>query len=350
MPPILIVTWVVRWSGFVALAGLAGAFVVDLFIVPAGIPDAAVLRRRLAALRVGCAGLLLLDAGAELWLRAGTMSGGGAIVAMQAVPVVLTHTHFGSVWIARAVLLLVLLPLSRASARSYLGLGGLGVLGVALTVSLSGHADDWGDLTPTAGIDWLHVVAATTWTGGLLVLAVVVMREARRWPGPILADAMRRFSGLAAWCLLTVALSGAYASWVQVPSVAALWGTVYGRALTVKLLLVLGLVWWGAVNRYAVLPRLGARRASGGVGRVLRLERIVPIASSQVPSRLATYLTREVFLAMLVFGCSAVLTESTPARHAHHLGPRAAGDEHAGHAMAGEPPRPSPDVGPDVSR
>src|SRR4029453_4132290 len=40
-----------------------------------------------------------------------------------------------------------------------------------------------------------------------------------------------------------------------------------------------------------------------------------------VPSRLTAYLTREVLLALLVFGCTAILTESTPARPAHHLGP-----------------------------
>ena len=57
-------------------------------------------------------------------------------------------------------------------------------------------------------------------------------------------------------------LSGAYAAWVQLPSVAALWQTIYGRVLVAKLLLVLSLVWWGAVNRYTVLPRLGAGRAS----------------------------------------------------------------------------------------
>jgi hypothetical protein len=41
-------------------------------------------------------------------------------------------------------------------------------------------------------------------------------------------------------------------------------------------------------------------------------------------------------LALLVFACTAILTESTPARHAHHLGERAPMGEHAGHAIAGE--------------
>lgn len=334
----LIAAWVVRWSGFVALAGLIGGFALDLFVLPT-VPETVAPRRRLRALRAGCAIVLLIDTVGELWLRAVTMSGEGPGAIAPVIPVVLTHTHFGAVWFGRAVALLALLALSRASGPGLQEIGGLAALAVALTVSLTGHASDWGDLSPTAGLDWIHVVAATTWTGGLFVLVAVVVRRALHWPVSLLADVMRRFSRVAAWCLLAVVCSGAYASWVQVGSVDGLWRTVYGRALVVKLLLVLGLVWWGALNRYTVLPGLAAGRAPGVVERMFRggRSRLIdssPMARGALPSRLVAYLTREVLLALLVFGCSAVLSESTPARHARHLG--AVGDEHAGHAVAGE--------------
>lgn len=336
-----IVAWIIRWSGFVALAGLVGGFVVDLLILPAGTPQMVAARRRLRVVRTGCTIVLLVVTVGEWWLRAATMSGAGLGAAVGVMPVVLTHTHFGTVWIGRAAVLLALVALSRASRRGWQGLGLLAALGVALTVSLTGHASDWGDLAPTAGIDWVHVVAATTWTGGLFVLVAVVVREARHWPTALLADVMCRFSRLAAWCLLAVVLSGAYASWVQVGGVAALRQTVYGWALIVKVLLVLGLAWWGAVNRYTVLPSLTARGAPGALERLFRRGRTVLTGSAEipprtVPSRLTAYLTREVLLALLVFGCTAILTESTPARHAHHLGPHPPMGEHAGHAIAGE--------------
>jgi putative copper export protein len=337
---VLIAAWLIRWSGFVALAGLVGGFVVDLLVLPAGARQVAGARRRLRALRIGCTGLLLVVTVGEWWLRATTMSGGGPGTAVRAMPVVLTRTHFGTVWIGRAVALLALLALSSASRRGWQRLGALAALGVALSVSLTGHAGDWGDLAPTAGIDWVHVVAATTWTGGLVVLVVAVVREARRWPVSLLAEIMRRFSRLAAWCLLTVVLSGAYASWVQVGGLTALGQTVYGRALIAKVLLVLGLAWWGAVNRYTVLPRLATGR-SGALERLFRRGRAVLLGSAEIPpgsapSRLAVYLAREMGLALLVFACTAILTESTPARHAHHLGERAPMGEHAGPAIAGE--------------
>jgi putative copper export protein len=334
----LIGAWVVRWSGFVALAGLIGAFALDLFVLPR-VAETAVSRPRLRALRTGCVVVLLLAAVGELWLRAATMSGGGPGAAGSAIPAVLTRTHFGAVWIGRAAGLLALLALSRASGPG-LALGGLVALGVALTVSLTGHASDWGDLSPTAALDWIHVVAATTWTGGLLVLVAVVVRRALHWPVSLLADVMRRFSRVAGWCLLAVVGSGAYAAWVQVGSVEGLWRTVYGRALVAKLLLVAGLVWWGALNRYTVLPGLVAGRPPGVVERLFRRGRARLIGSSRMGrgglrSRLAAYLTRELVLALLVFGCTAMLTESTPGRHARHLAPHADAEEHAGHAMAG---------------
>ena len=367
--PVPIVAWIVRWSGFLALAGLVGGFMVDLLVLPAPSPprggEGTVMghehqgiagpRRRLRELRLGCTVVLLLVTLAELWLRAATMSGGALGEALPAIPAVLTRTHFGVVWMARAASLVALLPVSCASAPVLRALGVIGALGVAFTVSLTGHASNWGDLSVTAGLDWIHVIAATSWTGGLFVLVSMVMREARAWPPSLLAEAMRRFSRLAGWCLLAVLVSGAYAAWVQVAGVAALWQTVYGRVLLVKLGLVAGLVWWGALNRYTVLPRLAAGPASGVLPRRSRRRPTVlsgpaPIAPGAVPSRLAAYLTREVVLALLVFGCTAMLTESTPARHAHHLHSDSPMAPHAGHAIAGERSPGAPRVGPEVSR
>ena len=300
----IVLAWLVRWVGFMALAGLVGSFVMDLVVLPPGTAELAHERRRLRALRLTSTGLLLLAGGGDLWLRAGTMSGGGPGIALQAIPTVLTRTHFGSVWIARMAGLLALLPLSVAISSRVQSLGALLALATALTVALTGHAAEWGDVSAAVAVDCLHVIGAMTWAGGLGTLAVVVLRHAARWPPSLLARVMRRFSRLAAWCLLSVALSGAYNAWLQVPTVAALWQTVYGRALAVKVLVVLGIVWWGAVNRYVILPRLGSE--------------LEPDAST-LRSRLVIYVGREAVLAMLVFACTAVLVESPPARHMRHL-------------------------------
>jgi putative copper export protein len=324
------VAWLVRWLGFVALAGLIGAFAVDRLVLAARVPELDRIRGRLGAVRLASVLALLLAAGGELLLRSATMSGGGLGRAVAAVPVVLARTHFGTVWAARVAALLALLPLAVGRSRSRLGLGAVLALGVAGTVTLTGHAADWGDLSVTAAIDWAHVVAASTWAGGLLVVAVFLLPVASRWPSAHLPAVMRRFSTLAATCLAVVVLSGAYRAVIELPAVDALWLTPYGRVLAVKILLAGGLVCCGGVNRYLVLPRLGAGRATGLVARLFRLGRLALLGAGRAPrpaaSRLAAWLRREMVLALAIFWCTAMLVESTPARHAGHVA-HAAGPE-----------------------
>src|SRR5512144_736923 len=297
--------WVVRWVGFVALAALIGAFAVDLLVLPARALELDGVRGRLRALRLGSALVLLLAAGGDLLLRAATMSGGGLGAAVPAVPAVLTRTHFGAVWSARAVALLALLAPAVARSRAWRSLGALLALGIVVTVALTGHAGDWGDVSATAALDWAHVVAASTWAGGLFVLATLVRRAAPRWPPTLLPAVMRRFSTLAAACLAVVVLSGAYRAWIELPAVDALWRTTYGRVLAVKVLLAACLIGCGGVNRYLVLPRLGAGRASGLAGRMFRLGRLALLGAGRAPragaaASLAVWLLRETALALAI--------------------------------------------------
>lgn len=69
----------------------------------------------------------------------------------------------------------------------------------------------------------------------------------------------------------------------------------------VKVAMAAVLVGLGAANRYWLLPRLNEDARSGAVA-----------------SRLLTNIRREAVLALVILACTAVLGESTPARHAPH--------------------------------
>ena len=88
--------------------------------------------------------------------------------------------------------------------------------------------------------DWVHLAAAAAWLGGLLLLAALLWaaRATAVDPGA-LPTVVRRFSLLAAAAVFVLGVSGLFGAVVQLPSVSALWMTVYGRVLLVKLLLVL---------------------------------------------------------------------------------------------------------------
>jgi hypothetical protein len=127
---------------------------------------------------------------------------------------------------ARAIGLGFLLLLSARLSRQARGLALSLALAIALTTNLPGHAAGWGDLSPTALIDWVHVVASSAWTGGIRCLALAVLRDGLAWPPGLLGAPVGRFSALAGWCLLAVVLSGTYHSWVQLVAVSALWATL----------------------------------------------------------------------------------------------------------------------------
>ena len=266
---------------------LVGGLVVELLVLPPATPVVDGARQRLRRLGLLCLAVLVGTTAGDLMTRAQTMAGGGWSAAIAAVPAVLTHTHFGTVWIARFALLALALVLAAGSSRGS-RTGSLGVaLAIALTTTLTGHAADWGDLTLSAGIDWVHVVATTAWTGGLMALALAVLREARRWPLAVLSGCMRRFSRLAGCCVAAVVVTGLYNAWAQLPGLTALVTTSYGRVLLVKLLLFLGLLWWGALNRYTVVPALDRDRPTALNERGARRARWVFSTSSRRHSRRA---------------------------------------------------------------
>jgi uncharacterized membrane protein len=149
-------------------------------------------------------------------------------------------------------------------------------------VSLTGHAADWGDVTLSVGVDWVHAVAASAWTGGLIALAFVAGRRAAPWSRESLAAVAPRFSRLAGFCLLAIVVTGGYNAWAQLGGLSRLWNTAYGLVLIVKLLIVAVLVWLGAVNRYAHLPRLAPAQAARGVGaRAFRMSRLALFGPSR---------------------------------------------------------------------
>lgn len=346
--PAFLAATLIRWLGLLALATLVGSGVLDLVVLPRGRAELAAVRHRLARGDVIAVLVLLVATAGELLMRSRTMSGGGIAPAIGAMPVVLERTHFGTIWIARATALVLLLALLPARLRWARGLALLLAIGVALTTSLTGHAADWGDFSFMVFVDWSHVVAAAAWAGGLVVLALAVLVDRHSWPSALLGEIARRFSTLAGWCLLVVVASGLYNCWVQLPAISALWTTTYGRALALKVVFVGVVAYFGGVCRYTALPHLVAGRGRPGLAH--RAFRLVGLAlcgalrgaRQSASARLAALVGRKALLVAVVFGATSVLGESTPKRHeGHHVtgeeGPRRMTMEEL-HARGGVPP------------
>lgn len=314
----------IRWLSLSSMALVVGTLALDVLALPRDAPERALARARLRRWLLLGVLALALAWGGELIVRAQTMSGGDLATAIRAVPTVLRRTHFGAIWAARAGLIVVLFAIAFVSTGAARAIGVILAIGLALSTSLTGHAADRGDVSVAVLVDWAHVLAAMTWAGGLLGLVVAVLGTEPTWSPPALAATLRRFSRLAAFCLLLVVLTGSYTAWTQLSDISNFWTTAYGRTLAVKLTLVLLLVWLGATNRYVLLPRVMRQRPCGRVARAFRLTRLVlgpRVRMPRVPplAALSRSVRGEITLALVVFGATAVLGELTPARHAAHL-------------------------------
>lgn len=323
--PAVIIT---RWVAFVSFAVLVGSAAVVLLVLPG---DARELRpglERLRRLRLLCVAALLVTSVIELVARGQTMTGQGTIGALDAIPLILRRTHFGQVWLVRLGLLcgafIVAWSRSRAALVALTALA----IGVGLTTAVTGHAGDRGDLSLLAGVDWAHIVASGAWIGGLIALVALPGRRSEPWPSILLSTVARRFSRLAGWSLLAVVMTGGYNTWAEVAPLDALWRTAYGRTLSVKIAAVLVIVWLGALCRYAIVARLSGRDRGLGA-RLVRVGRLAVRGARRLPRaslgpHLFRYVTWEAVLGVLVLGCTALLVDSTPARHAAHTGHRVA--------------------------
>src|SRR6185437_10494557 len=119
-------------------------------------------------------------------------------------------------------------------------------------------------------LDWLHVVSASLWVGGLIGILVLwrSLPVARRMAG--LAVCVPRFSNVAFGAVLLLLGSGVAASVIRLPTLGALWGTSYGQAILVKAGLLAAALVLAAVNLLRTKPALRAPRAPMSAAVLLR--------------------------------------------------------------------------------
>jgi putative copper export protein/uncharacterized protein (DUF305 family) len=198
---------------------------------------------------------LLVCAGAvELSLYATRASGEPFSLAL--LEQALFGTRVGYVWSIRLGLGLLTAIAATWAARqrapTYYWWGAAGI-GSALLITLTqlSHAAAEEGFLPFLA-DWFHLTAASLWMGGLLGFPLVLFGPLRAMTEKQRAKlrwrAVRRFSRVATLAVITLIVTGVYATLLHVPSVEGLLTTPYGRALMVKLGLAVLLLAAGGVN------------------------------------------------------------------------------------------------------
>jgi copper transport protein len=270
---------------------------------PAGLPP----WRRLAYV-----GLLLLIAANVLGLlsQAGKAAGGELAAPWnEAVGTVLFNTRYGALWIARLALALALaglLPTANGKRDRWIGFA-LSLL-LLLTISLGSHAAAEPEPLWPVAADWIHLIAASAWVGGLTHFVAGMWWTRDLDPKSRTALAARlipRFSAVAMISVGALTLTGLYTAVLRVGSWAALNTTPYGRTLIVKLIIALPMVMIGAVNLLGVTPRV--KHAAANPAGLKRL-------SELIVDRFRRLITSEITLGVFLLLSVAVLTALPPAQ------------------------------------
>lgn len=236
-------------------------------------------RRRVTA-QLAAAGALLAVAGSVLVIEAQRSAAGiswGDVFG----------SSLGTSFLERAIFAVLLLLASVAISRRdrpRLHRGGLVVAGVAALGAMavdvfSSHAGAESPVLVNELVQWLHVVAAGVWVGGLAILLFSV----RGGPSPEKSADIRRFSFLAGIAIVVVAASGVVRAVLEIGTWSGLFSTVFGELVIIKAALLVVIIGLGAMNRYRHLPisglRLGGLRVAGSLEMIVATAAVLVAAA-----------------------------------------------------------------------
>ncbi|CAN5125975.1 copper resistance protein CopC [soil metagenome] len=254
--PYAVAAIVARWVMYAGVMLAAGAALVLWWLRREITDETPRIARLIGGGAVAVLGAAVLGFALQIILTTGdgvqSLTDGGALAATLG-------SFYGIATVVRIVGATALLVHARKGlAIAPLGLTGAGVLLTSLL--LEGHTISTGP----AAVIWpaavAHVATAALWSGGLVVMAVV-LRSRRRADDPVGAGRLvARFSAMFTISVVAVVLAGSALSWVEVRALRAVFSTTYGLVLAAKVGVVLPLLALGIYNNRRLVPVLTARR------------------------------------------------------------------------------------------
>jgi len=321
------------WVELISLAFLTGVLIFFLLVLSdTGHPDPG-LRNRLWLLFIVAVSMAITVSAIDFLQRVAEMSGDTVLSSFSSVPTALLKTHSGRVWLIRIACLVLMLAtgIIRKARDTRLVLIALFCLNaiIALTESASGHASDKGDFSLAEIMDWIHLLGALVWAGGIFVLSFVIFPRVSSLDGKdfhTLARRAARFSAIAGIAVLAVVLTALYNALVYVGSVNALVHTSYGLTISAKMAMLFLLLLLAAYNRYISVPALvqSAGLNPVTIGFISRFVKKISSRFSLNKTGVDAFIffkravRFEVFLMLALLLCAALLRHEIPARHAMH--------------------------------
>jgi putative copper resistance protein D len=289
---------VVRAVHFAATLTLGGTAIFNIFVAQPALRFAdgaglhAIVRRRLALIAWSALALTLLSGVAWFFLVAQSISDrplADILADGGNLRTLLLETGFGRDWLARLAVVIVLALLlaahlrGRHDRRRLLELAILlAAMGLAGALAWAGHGADGSGIGGTVHLaaDFLHLVAAAAWVGGLLPLALLLAAAQRTRAIRVAHAASVRFSICGVAAVGAVVLTGAANTWYLAGNVQALTSTEYGHLLLTKIALFLFMLAVATINRRRLTPALADGKRDGHALQQLRRNVLTEIVAA----------------------------------------------------------------------
>ncbi|AXH90940.1 copper resistance CopC/CopD family protein [Micromonospora aurantiaca] len=282
---------VAKYAGYTGLLLLVGPALVLAALWPRRLS-----RRGPARLAWTGLGLLAVATVAEVWLQVPYVNGGGLFDVTGSGLGDVLGSAYGTTHLVRLGLLAAAAFLLRPLFAGPIGRTDgiiLAVLGGAalFTWPLAGHAAASPAPAVSVVVDAVHLGGMAVWLGGLVMLAVFLLRRADERELDAILPIWSRWAALAVAALL---LAGTVQGLIEVAGLQALFDTTYGRLLIAKIVLFALVIGVAAYSRALVRRRVAAGR----------------------PGAMRRAVVAELVITAVVLGVSATLVQTTPARTA----------------------------------
>ena len=154
----------------------------------------------------------------------------------------LTQTSLGKSYLFQIILVLLILIIASFAKQNTWGSYLATVIGLIAIIApvFQSHGSSSGHHGLAIGALVVHVIALCIWVGGLIGLAQLDIKQRK--------IALPRFSQIALWSAMAVAISGAANAWTRLDSISS-WQTKYGAIVILKIALTLILIGFGALHR-----------------------------------------------------------------------------------------------------
>ncbi len=171
------------------------------------------------------------------------------------------------------------------------------LVALAFLPAMGGHTSVQSPVPLLLPANVLHVLSMSAWLGGIAVLVLALRGATSKLEpgdrGRLLIAVVARFSTLAGVAIAVLLASGVVQAIVEVRTFPHLLDTAFGRAVLIKIVVALGIVALGYVNRRRLLPALRRSDTPGRAGvllrRTLKTELALGAIAIAVTGALSTY-------------------------------------------------------------